>query len=468
MVDLEVGNGDERSGPTKHGPQRPDLGAANPVSDAGGVPATVKRHDVWDIGAARGRHGRGRDKGVVALNMDDVGVGRPNTSEELSGEEQVSGLQACRDPSNGHAVENIDGRQIAADVDGEDRDVDAGTGESPGHLADVGLHAAHERRDARGHLEDAQGRGTHESITPRTVSVVIGAYTERRWDDLVAAVGSVECQTHPALEIIVAVDRNLGLLERIRASLPGVIAVENTRHDGAGGARNSGVAIARGTIVAFIDDDVIADERWIEHLVRPFEEPSILGAGGEIRPRWLAGRPCWFPEEFDWVVGCTYRGMPLAAAPVRNLIAANMAVRREVFDALDGFRVDFGKVGARSSPEETDFCIRALLRWPERNWIYYPSAAVHHTVPAERGEWRYFLRRCWYEGLGKGELAGLVGDRSGLSSEMDYTLKVLPSGALRGLAGALRGRLHEALKSAAIVTGFAVVLAGFVRARIAR
>jgi GT2 family glycosyltransferase len=302
--------------------------------------------------------------------------------------------------------------------------------------------------------------------TQHAVSVVISAYTERRWDDLMAAVRSVERQTLPALEIIVAVDRNPALLERVRAELPGAVAVANDGHDGAGGARNSGVAAARGAIVAFLDDDAVAAPRWIEELVLPFADPQALGAGGRITPRWIDGRPGWFPEEFDWVVGCTYRGMPETAAPVRNLIAANMAVRRDVFDALDGFRVDFGKVGRRSSPEETDLCIRALARWPERSWIYHPPAEVHHTVPAERGRWRYFLERCWYEGLGKGELAGLVGERSGLSSEWDYSLKVLPRGVLRGVADGLRGRLDGVRRAAAIAIGFAIVVAGFVRARV--
>ncbi|MCW2982841.1 MAG: glycosyl transferase [Conexibacter sp.] len=301
-----------------------------------------------------------------------------------------------------------------------------------------------------------------------TVSVVIAGYTERRWNDLVDAVRSVERQTVPALETIVAIDGNVELLDRVRRELPSVTAVENTGHAGAGGARNSGVAVARGEIVAFIDDDVVADDRWIEELVVPFADPDTLGAGGEIHGRWIRERPSWFPREFDWVVGCTYRGMPQGSAPVRNLIAANMAVRRDVFVALEGFRVDFGKVGNRSSPEETDFCIRALQRWPERDWIYYPSAEVHHTVPPERGEWGYFLRRCWYEGLGKGELARLVGDKSGLSSEWDYTLKVLPLGVAQGIIGALRGRPNELLRAGAIVIGLATVLAGFVCGRLAR
>lgn len=299
------------------------------------------------------------------------------------------------------------------------------------------------------------------------VSVVIGAYTEHRWNELVAAVSSVQRQTVPAYEIVVAIDRNPKLLERVRRELPAVVVVPNVQHDGAGGARNSGVAASQGDFLAFIDDDVQADEYWLEHLLPPLADKQVLGVGGHIHPRWEGGRPVWLPEEFDWVVGCTYRGTPRELAPVRNLIAANMVVRREVFDELDGFRPDFGKVGARSSPEETDLCIRALQRWPGHCWMHQPSAEVHHSVPAERGALGYFMRRCWYEGLGKGELANLVGDRDGLGSEWTYTFRVLPSGVLRNVLGVPEtSRSHGLRRAAAIVAGFSVVVAGFIVARL--
>ena len=60
-------------------------------------------------------------------------------------------------------------------------------------------------------------------------------------------------------------------------------------------------------------------------------------------PFWSANQPFWFPEEFNWVIGCTYRGMPTKNAPVRNLIGANMSVRKDVFTKVGGFR-DFSGI----------------------------------------------------------------------------------------------------------------------------
>ncbi|MGD9526703.1 MAG: glycosyltransferase family 2 protein, partial [Pseudonocardia sp.] len=60
-----------------------------------------------------------------------------------------------------------------------------------------------------------------------SVSVVICAYTERRWDDVLAAIESVRIQRLPAHEIILVVDHNPTLFARLRAELPDVLVVEN-------------------------------------------------------------------------------------------------------------------------------------------------------------------------------------------------------------------------------------------------
>ena len=60
-----------------------------------------------------------------------------------------------------------------------------------------------------------------------------------------------------------------------------------------------------------------------------------------------------------------------------------MAVRRAVFEKVGGFRVDFGKVGDVSRPEDTDLCIRMSTETGGR-WIFVPEAVVDHDVEAER------------------------------------------------------------------------------------
>ena len=150
----------------------------------------------------------------------------------------------------------------------------------------------------------------------RGISVIICAYTVERWPELQAAVESIRAQTVQSKEIIVVVDHNSALLDRVKNDFQDVIALENREASGLSGARNSGILAASGNILAFLDDDEIAAPDWLEQLGGAYQRPDVLGVGGLIRPMWKKGRPHWFPMEFDWVVGCSYRGIPQTMAPV--------------------------------------------------------------------------------------------------------------------------------------------------------
>src|SRR5260370_507002 len=102
------------------------------------------------------------------------------------------------------------------------------------------------------------------------ISVIICAYTEKRWDDLVAAIESVRQQTLPAAEIIIVIDHNLQLLERVQDRIPDVIVVENTEARGLSDARNSGITAAKSQVVAFLDDDAVATPGWLMSLSDTF------------------------------------------------------------------------------------------------------------------------------------------------------------------------------------------------------
>ena len=94
-------------------------------------------------------------------------------------------------------------------------------------------------------------------------------------------------------------------------------------------------------------------------------------------PDWTSGRPPWFPSEFDWVVGCTYRGMPTERARVRNVIGANMSFRRSVFAAAGGFALEMGRTGSYPlGNDDTEFCIRAHRALPDQELVFEPRARV--------------------------------------------------------------------------------------------
>jgi glucosyl-dolichyl phosphate glucuronosyltransferase len=292
--------------------------------------------------------------------------------------------------------------------------------------------------------------------SPPEVSVVICAHTAERQDLLLEAVSSLRGQSRPPHEVIIVVDHEPALRDWVRDRAPEVLAIDNGEGRGLSGARNSGVRAADGEVVAFLDDDAIAEPTWVERLSEAYRDQGILGVGGAVLPIWEE-RPSWFPDEFGWVVGCGYRGLPLRRAPVRNLIGCNMSFRRDVFDRVGGFSEGLGRIADRPlGCEETEFCIRVGGGQRGEPVLYEPSAAVQHHVPRARTTWAYFVRRCFYEGISKAEVARSAGGERGLASEREYTLRTLPSGVWREL------RRARVLRAAAIVAGFCATVAGFI------
>ena len=306
------------------------------------------------------------------------------------------------------------------------------------------------------------------ATTLPTCAVVICAYTDQRWDVTLEAVASVQAQQPPPAELIVVVDHNPALQDRLTETLRGVRVVANGHEQGLSGARNTGAELATADIVIFLDDDAAAHPGWLAALARRYSDPRVLGVGGRIDPEWTTQRPAWWPPEFDLVVGCSYTGQ--GTGVVRNLIGANASFRRELF-ADGGFVTGIGRSSSVQRPvggEETEFCIRAAKKHPGGVFILDEEAAVAHHVPPARQSFSYFLSRCFSEGLSKAQVTHSVGMEAGLASERSYSTVTLPMGVLRNLRRALGGDVAGLSTAAAIIVGLAYTTAGYLTASISR
>lgn len=295
--------------------------------------------------------------------------------------------------------------------------------------------------------------------TTPTLTVAICAYTLDRWTLLRAAVDSVHRQSPPPDELLLVIDHNEQLEARARR-LTGVRVIANRERQGLSGARNTALADARGTVIAFLDDDAAARPGWTASLLDAYRDPRVLGAGGLVAPDWQHGRPRWFPPAFDWVVGCSHSGMPHRPEAVRNLIGANMSFRTADARAAGGFRTDLGRIGRRPlGCEETELCLRLAARHPGSRLHYDPAAAVRHHVPHQRATVRYFAARCLAEGQSKAMVAQQRGPGPALASERRYLRRTVPD----ALRTALRhGRIGAA---AALCGGVLITATGYLTHR---
>lgn len=302
-------------------------------------------------------------------------------------------------------------------------------------------------------------------------SVIVCAYTAERWSLTCDAIHSVRSQTVPCRELIVVVDYNESLRLRLLHAFPELVVIPNEFDQGLSGARNTGVKRATCDVIAFLDDDARADKTWLAALLAPYEDPAVVGVGGKVLPEWTGlGPPTWLPDEFLWVVGCSYLGLPVCPADVRNPVGANMSFRLTIFERIGGFNAAVGRNTLMVRPmgcEETEFGIRVHLAFPNGRIMYQPDAVVYHSVDASRATWKYFLARCFAEGLSKHRISRSVGTSAALTVERRYLARVVTRAAARELrrfvARPTRGPLG---KLVALALGVIWTTCGYVSAAV--
>jgi len=237
------------------------------------------------------------------------------------------------------------------------------------------------------------------------VSVVVCEHTMDRYEDCREAAESVLAQQYEDVELVLVSDGADAVCERLRADFRDraeVVVHCNEANVGLLESRNNGARAATGDVVAFLDDDAVAEPDWVGELVRVYEERDVVAVGGRMTPLWVAGRPGFLPEEFFWLVGVTHRGFADGPGEVRNTNGSNISFRREVFLDLGGFETDIGgrQGDANLQGGETELCAR-LAREYGQGVYYTPDARVGHKVFEYRTDPVWLLDRAFWQGYSK-------------------------------------------------------------------
>ncbi|MGV1036682.1 MAG: glycosyltransferase family 2 protein [Candidatus Nanopelagicales bacterium] len=303
--------------------------------------------------------------------------------------------------------------------------------------------------------------------TGPSIGVVVCAYTGDRWRDLELGVRELVAQVGDRDSVIVVIDNNPALLSRCQEHLASaqVTVVANAGPQGLSGARNTGIAACERDIVLFLDDDAFPLPGWIDSYRKRFaSSQDVVAVGGAVEPLWEGGAaPRWFPQEFYWVVGCDYRGLPESGDEIRNPIGASMGIRRPVFDVIGTFNDEVGRVGALPvGCEETELCIRLRQEIPGIHIVRDTAPVVRHFVPKARQNLRYFASRCFHEGRSKAAMTAVVGASDGLSAERSYVIKTLVAGIGCHLLAVLHGDFAGLARAILLPSGLAITTYGYV------
>jgi len=253
------------------------------------------------------------------------------------------------------------------------------------------------------------------------VSVVVCTYAMDRYDAFSETVESVLAQTYDPLEVVLVVDGNEAVFERVRkefCDVESVVCHCNDENRGISYSRTKGAELASGEVVAMIDDDAVAHEDWIENLVAVYEETDAVAVGGDVRPDWQTDRPDFFPAEFHWLVGCVEPGFADHMEEVRNTYGSNISYRRDVFIEAGGYDTHTGRRGDKHiQAHEAPVGIR-IRELTGKGVIYTDDAVVEHKLFDYRGEFRWLVFRSFWQGYSKHVMELLYPDEDG--DEADF------------------------------------------------
>lgn len=236
-------------------------------------------------------------------------------------------------------------------------------------------------------------------------SVVIPTYN--REETLRLTLQSVLAQRTAVPYEVIVVDNNStdGTREVVAAFARG--ATVDVRYvfepvQGSSAARNAGIAAARGEVIAFLDDDVIAAPEWLSALAHAYAKlPDAWCIGGRVTLQLPRVLPPWLVP-LDGLVASYLSQQDLGNGIVRieypkGLISANLSVRREALERVGGFSRQLGRFGARLlSGEDIELCHRIQRAGGA---VYYCGAAsVGHLVSQSRLTKGFLRRRAYWQG----------------------------------------------------------------------
>jgi GT2 family glycosyltransferase len=260
------------------------------------------------------------------------------------------------------------------------------------------------------------------------VSVVIGTYNRAHLlEDTLKALASQEVPDSLKWEIVVVDNNSADTTAQVVAAFSKTTATP-VRYvfepqQGLSHARNRGIKEARGSILAFSDDDVLPAHDWIAQLAAAIDRWNAHGVGGRILPRWETSPPRWLTEDrhlLSLLAIMDFEASRLLALPLEaqpQVWGANMAFRRELFESVGEFDPRLGVVGKKLfRGEETGLINRALELGLK---IAYDAApTVFHRIGPDRMRKAYFRKLMFDDGQTEARVRPVVPRRSFLGAPL--------------------------------------------------
>jgi glycosyltransferase involved in cell wall biosynthesis len=268
---------------------------------------------------------------------------------------------------------------------------------------------------------------------PLDITVILCTYN--RCERLTKALESVLKSTLPASVqwAVLVVDNNSkdqtrSVVEGYSQRFPGRVQYLFEPRQGKSYALNSGIATAKGNVLAFMDDDVEVDSNWLNLLTAPLGDGQWVGSGGRVLPEAGFVPAAWMDAgNRDGLAPLAIFDLGAGAGELKEPpFGTNMAFRKAMFSRYGDFRTDLGpQQGSEIRNEDSEFGAR-LLAADEHLW-YEPSAIVYHYIPPGRTQRKYF--EVWWFDKARGDVRQL-----GMPKDTKWRIAGVPLYLVRRIA----------------------------------
>ena len=154
-------------------------------------------------------------------------------------------------------------------------------------------------------------------------------------------------------------------------------------------ARNKAVHFGRGEYLAFIDDDEVPLNDWLQTLLKACKQYGAAGVLGPVHPRFEGAPPQWLTKGGFYNRPTHKTGFVMSWDEART---GNVLIRRQILDGEEPvFKPEFGTGG-----EDQDFFRRMMAKG--HTFIWCDEAPAYETIPPHRWEWRFLLKRALLRG----------------------------------------------------------------------
>jgi glycosyltransferase involved in cell wall biosynthesis len=238
-------------------------------------------------------------------------------------------------------------------------------------------------------------------------SVVIPTYN--RAGELQQTLSSLARINHPGSWEVIVVDNNSQdstprVVTEAAAKFPVELRYLLEPEVGRSAALNAGIKAAAGEIIANTDDDVRFESDWLQQTAKALASERCDFVGGKVLPIWGGPKPDWLSDKGGrhWAVIALldFGPEPVEFGKRYAPLGVNLAFKREAFDRAGLWNTGLGrKAGTLLGQEVREWMLRA--RDAGLRGMYAPHMVVHHVIPADRLQKRYFRKWSYWHGVSR-------------------------------------------------------------------